>query len=139
MLFCKVVISLQVDMMLQPKRPTPSVIIHLYLFLATKFMDVGKKTTIPHFSVRNYKFGKVHMFKYLESLVTDKMTLRGEIKNRIGLGNKCYYGLRKHLGSRCISLSTKCLNYSTLVTPGAECWVLTKKGELQLAVFEKKS
>jgi hypothetical protein len=63
-------------MMLQPKRPTHSVTTHLYLFLATKFMEVGKKTTIPHFSVRNYTFGKVHMFKYLESLVTDKNDIK---------------------------------------------------------------
>jgi hypothetical protein len=30
----------------------------------TKFMEVGKKlTTVAHFTVGNYKFEKVHMFK----------------------------------------------------------------------------
>jgi hypothetical protein len=46
------------------------------------------------------------MFKYLGSLVTDKNDISVEIKNRIGLGNKCYYGLRKHLASQSISLGT---------------------------------
>jgi hypothetical protein len=82
------------------------------------------------------------MFKYLGSLVTDKHDVSVEIKNRIGLDNKCCYGLRKHLGSRNISLGTKCLIYKTLIRPvvtyGAECWVLTKKDDLQLAVFERK-
>jgi hypothetical protein len=109
----------------------------------TKFMKVGKKlTTVAHFTVGNYKFEKVHMFKYLGSLVIDKNDLCVEIKNRIGLGNKCYYGLRKHLGSRSISSGTKCLIYKTLIRPvityGAECCMLTKKDELQLTVFERK-
>jgi hypothetical protein len=64
------------------------------------------------------------------------------MKNRIGLSNKCYYGLRKHLGSRSISLGTKCLISKTIIRPvvthGAECWVLTEKDELQIAVFERK-
>jgi hypothetical protein len=56
------------------------------------------------------------MFKYLGSLVTDKNDVSVDIKNRTGLGNKCY-GLRKHLGSRSISLGTKCLIYKTLIRP----------------------
>jgi hypothetical protein len=107
-----------------------------------KFMKVGKKLTIvAHFTVGNYKFEKVLMFKYLGSLVTDKNDVSVEIKNRIGLVNKCYYGLRK-LGSQSISLGSKCLIYKTLIRPvvtyGAECWVLTKKDKLQVAVFERK-
>jgi hypothetical protein len=109
----------------------------------TKFMEVGKKiTTVAHFTVGNYKFEKLHKFRYLGSLVTDKNDISVEIKNRTGLGKKCYYGLRKHLGSRNISTGTKCLIYKTLIRPivtyGAECWVLTKKDALQLAVFERK-
>jgi sorting nexin-29 len=66
----------------------------------TKFMEVSKKITIVvHFTVGNYKFEKVHKFTYLGSLVTYKNDISVENKNRTGLGNKCYYGLRKHLGS----------------------------------------
>jgi hypothetical protein len=76
------------------------------------------------------------------SLVTDKSNISVELKNTIGLGNKCYYSLRKHLRSRSIRLGTKCLIYKTLIRPvvmyGAECWMLTKKDELQFAVFEKE-
>jgi hypothetical protein len=105
-----------------------------------KFMEVGKKlTTVAHFTFGNYKFEKVHMFKYLGFLVTDKNDIRAETKNRIGLGNKCCYGLRKHLGSRNTSSGIKFLIYKTLIRPvvtyGAECWVLTKKDELQIVVF----
>jgi hypothetical protein len=56
---------------------------------------------------------------------------------------KCYYGLRKHLGFRNISAGTKGLIYKTLIGPivtyGAECWLLTKKDKLQLAVLKGKS
>jgi sorting nexin-29 len=66
----------------------------------TKFIEVGRKiTTVAYFTVGNYKFEKVHKFRYLGSLVTDKNDISIEIKNRTGVGNKCYYGLRKHLGS----------------------------------------
>jgi hypothetical protein len=46
------------------------------------------------------------------------------------------------MGSQCISLGKKCRIYKTLIRPvvkyGAACWVLTKKDELQLAVYERK-
>jgi hypothetical protein len=38
------------------------------------------------------------MLKYLGTSVTDRNDMSVEIKNRLGLGNKCYYGLLKHLG-----------------------------------------
>jgi hypothetical protein len=70
---------------------------------------------VAHFTVGNYKFEKVHKFRYSGSLVTDENDISVEIKNRIGLCNKCCYGLRKHLGSRNISAGTKCLIYKTLI------------------------
>jgi hypothetical protein len=97
-----------------------------------QLMEVGKKpTTVTHFTVGNHKLGTVHMFKYLGSLASDKNDVGVEIKDKIGLGSKCYYGFRKHMGFRRISLGSKCLIYKTLirsaVTYGAECWVLTKE------------
>jgi hypothetical protein len=80
-------------------------------------MEVGKKLTVSHFTVGNYKFEKVHVFKYPGSLVTDTNDISLEIKNRTGLGNKCCYALRKHPGYRSISLATKCLIYKTLIRP----------------------
>jgi hypothetical protein len=80
-------------------------------------MEAGNKLTVAHFTDGKYKFEKVHMFKYLGYLVTDRNDVSVDIKNRIGLGNNCYYGLRKHLGSRSISFGTKCLNYKTLIRP----------------------
>jgi hypothetical protein len=85
----------------------------------------------------------VHTFKYLGSLATNKNNVSVEIKNRIWLGNKCYYGLRKHLGFRSVSLGTNSLNYKTLIRPvvtyGAECWVLTKKGRATVTSFWRES
>jgi hypothetical protein len=50
----------------------------------TKFMEVGKKLiTVAHFTVGNYKLEKVHTFKYLGSLATNKNNVSVEIKNRI--------------------------------------------------------
>jgi hypothetical protein len=39
-----------------------------------KFMEAGKKPITAHFTFGNHKFGKVHVFKYLGSLGTDKTT-----------------------------------------------------------------
>jgi hypothetical protein len=58
-----------------------------------------KEARHQHFTVGNYTFGKVHTFKYLGSLATDKNDIIVAIKNRIELGNKCYYGIRQCLSN----------------------------------------
>ncbi|CAH2100132.1 unnamed protein product [Euphydryas editha] len=56
--------------------------------------------------------------------------------------NKCYFGLLRYLRSKLLSRSIKLLLYKTLLRPiltyGSECWVLSKKDENSLLVFERK-
>jgi hypothetical protein len=65
-----------------------------------------------------------------------------EIQRRIQTANRCFFGLRKHLRSSHLSRQTKFTIHKTLIHPallyGSETWVLTKREENQLLVFERK-
>jgi hypothetical protein len=65
-----------------------------------------------------------------------------EIQRRIQTANRCFFGLRKHLQSSHLSRQTKFTIHKTLIRPvllyGSETWVLTKREENQLLVFERK-
>jgi hypothetical protein len=80
---------------------------------------------------------------YLGSLVTPTNDVSLEIQRRIQTANRCLFGLRKHLLSSHLSRPTKFTIHKTLIRPallyGNENWVLTKRGENQLLVFEKKA
>jgi hypothetical protein len=100
--------------------------------------DVGSNVAIgdKHFEV-------VKEFVYLGSLMTptnDVMSL--EIQRRIQTANRCFFGLRKHLRSSHLSRQTKFTIRKTLICPvllyGSQRWVLTKREENQLLVFERK-
>jgi hypothetical protein len=64
-----------------------------------------------------------------------------EIQRRIQTANRCFFGLRKHLQSCHLSRQTKFTIQKTLICPvllyGSETWVLTKRKENQLLVFER--
>jgi hypothetical protein len=65
-----------------------------------------------------------------------------EIQRRIQTANRCFFGLRKHLHSSHLSRQTKFTIHKTLILPvllyDSEMWVLTKREENQLLVFERK-
>lgn len=56
-----------------------------------------------------------------------------EIKNRIFMANRCFYGLKNRLKTKLISVKTKLSLYKTLIRPvalyGSECWTLNKAEE----------
>jgi hypothetical protein len=99
--------------------------------------DVGQSVAIgeKHFQV-------VKEFGYLGSLLTPTNDVSLEIQRRIQTANKCSFGLRKHLQSSHLSRQTKFTIHKTLIRPvllyGSETWVLTKREENQLLVFERK-
>jgi hypothetical protein len=99
--------------------------------------DVGQSVAIgdKHFEV-------VKEFVYLESLMTTTNDVSLEIQRRIQTANRCFFGLRKHLQSSHLSHQTKFTIHKTLIRPvllyGSETWVLTKREENQLLVFERK-
>jgi hypothetical protein len=65
-----------------------------------------------------------------------------EIQRRIQTANRCFFGLRKHLQLSHVSRQTKFTIHKTLIHPvllyGSDTWVLTKREENQLLVFERK-
>ena len=87
-------------------------------------------------------FEVVKQFVYLGSLVTPNNDVSLEIQRRIQTANRCFFGLRKQLMSKHLSRQTKYIIYKTLIRPvllyGSETWVLTKREENQLLVFERK-
>jgi hypothetical protein len=97
--------------------------------------DVGQSVAIDdkHFEV-------VKEFVYLGSLKTPTNAVSLEIQRRTA--NRCFFGLRKHLQSSHLSRQTKFTIHKTLIRPvllyGSETWVLTKREENQLLVFERK-
>jgi hypothetical protein len=62
-----------------------------------------------------------------------------EIQRRIQTASRCFFGQRKHLQSSHLSRQTK---FTALIRPvllnGSETWVLTKREDNQLLVFERK-
>jgi hypothetical protein len=65
-----------------------------------------------------------------------------EIQQKIQTANRSFFGLRKHLRSSHLSRQTKFTIHKTLIRPvllyGSETWVLTKREENQLLVFERR-
>jgi hypothetical protein len=65
-----------------------------------------------------------------------------EVQRRNQTANRCFFGLHKHLQSSHISRQTKFTIHKTLIRPvllyGTETWVLTKREENQLLVFERQ-
>jgi hypothetical protein len=90
---------------------------------------------VKHFEV-------VKEFVYLGSLMTPTNDVSLEIQRRIQTANRCFFGLRKHLQSSHLSRQMKFTIHKTLIRPvllyGSETWVLTKREENQLLVFERK-
>jgi hypothetical protein len=103
----------------------------------TTICDVGQSVAIgdKHFEV-------VKKCVYLRSLMTPTIDVSLEIQRRIQTANRCFFRLRKHLQSSHLSRQTKFTIHKTLICPvlfyGSETWVLTKREENQLLVFERK-
>ena len=88
-------------------------------------------TNEEHFKLKMHvwilnTFDTVKEFIYLGSDVTTKNDVSLEIKRRIILANRCYYGLNGQLSNRDLSRTTKLILYKTLILPvllyGAEAW-----------------
>jgi len=71
-----------------------------------------------------------------------KCSVEKEIQRSILAGNRTYFAAIIHSRSRLLSRATKTMLYKTLIRPvvsyGAETWMLTKKEEKILLIFERK-
>jgi hypothetical protein len=82
-------------------------------------LDVGQSVVIgdKHFEV-------VKEFVYLGSLMTPTNDVSLEIRRKIQIANRCFFGLRKHLQSSHLSRQK---NFTILYC--SKTWVLTKREE----------
>ena len=93
-----------------------------------------------HLVIEYYKFERVKNFTYLGSLINyDNKNL--EIKRRISITNRCYYGLLKQINSKLLILESKIIIYKTSIRPvltyALESWVLNKQDIRRLGGFWK--
>ena len=93
-------------------------------------------------SCDSYAFDVVEEFIYLGTAINANNDVSLEIKRRVTLANRCYFGLNKQLRNRDLSRATKLTLYKTLILPvllyGAEAWTLTRNDAAVLRVFERK-
>lgn len=84
----------------------------------------------------------VRDFVYLGSSINTQNRVTDEIKRRIILANRCYYGLYKHLRNDNLTRTTKISLYKTLILPiltyASETWATSRIDELLLLGFERK-
>jgi hypothetical protein len=68
-------------------------------------------------SIGNYVFKRMDNFKCLCTMVNKMNSRSVEVKARLTMANRAYYGLQNHMKSRIISRNTKTLLYKTLIIP----------------------
>ena len=94
------------------------------------------------FTIGNFKFEAVQSFTYLGSLINVNNDNSAEIKKRVLLANKGFYGLKRQFRSQFLSIKNNVKLYKPLTRPvltyGSETWVLSKSDEASLGVFEAK-
>jgi hypothetical protein len=95
-----------------------------------------------YFTIGNFNFEAVQSFTYLGSLININNDNSAEIKKRILLANKGFYGLKRQFRSQFLSIKNKVQLYKPLTRPvlasGSETRVLFKYDEAILGVFERK-
>jgi sorting nexin-29 len=78
----------------------------------------------------------------LGSLINVNNDNSAEIKKRVLLANKGFYGLKRQFRSQFLSIKNNVKLYKPLTRPvltyGSETWVLSKSDEASLGVFERK-
>jgi len=109
----------------------------------TKYQTTREsKNQQRYFQIKNFNFEAVQSFTYLGSLINVNNNNSAEIKKRILMANKGFYGLKRQFRSQFLSIKNKIKLYKTMIRPmlayGSETWVLPKSDEAILAVFERK-
>jgi hypothetical protein len=102
----------------------------------TKYMIAARNDRAMRDVGQNVAISNKH-FEVVTEFVTPTNDMSLEIQRRIQTANRCFFRLSSHL-----SRQTKFTIHKTLIRPvllyGSETWVLTKRVENQLLVFERK-
>ena len=109
-----------------------------------QIMDRTGRRQIPlqNITIDTHNIEVVTEFVYLGSLVNNNNDMSAEIKRRIYLASRAYFGLNRFLKSDILSRRTKCQLYRVLIKPvlmyASETWTLTQNDERLLGTFERK-
>ena len=72
--------------------------------MRTKYMiasrDENRWINNTNITIQDQKFERVRSFKYLGSVITDNNLMAVEIKERLQMGNRCYWALTPLLKSK---------------------------------------
>ena len=109
----------------------------------TKYLATREsKNQQRYFQIKNFNFEAVQSFTYLGSLINVNNDNSAEIKKRILMANKGFYGLKRQFRSQFLSIKNKIKLHKSMIRPvlayGSETWVLSKSDEAILRVFERK-
>ena len=78
----------------------------------------------------------------MATTLINQNSIQEEMKNRLKLGNACYYSVQNLLSSSLLSKNLKIKIYRTIILPtvlyGCETWSLTLREERRLRVFENR-
>ena len=92
--------------------------------------------------IHNSSIERLEEFKYLGTTLTDQNSIQEEIKNRLKLGNACYYSVQNLLSTMLLSKNLKIKIYRTIILSvvlyGCESWSLTLREESRLRIFENR-
>jgi len=92
--------------------------------------------------IDNSSIERVEQFRYLGTNLTNQNSNQEEIKNRLKLGNACYYSVLNLLSSSLKSKNVKVKIHRTIILPavmyGCETWSLSLREERRLRVFENR-
>jgi len=86
----------------------------------TKYMTVSRDQNagrIHSMKTDNSSIERVEEFKYLGTTLTNQNFIQEEIKNRLKLGNACYYSVQNLLSSRLLSKNLKIKIYRSIILP----------------------
>src|SRR6201996_5112478 len=96
----------------------------------------------PTVTIIQHNFKVVDNFVYLGSQLNSINDIVDEIRRRVTLCNRCYFGLLSLLRSKAIHRNLKCMLYKTLIRPvvtyDSESWGMINKEEQILLTFERK-
>ena len=124
--------------------------VHLYVYNEVnvnrdKYMVRSRdQDAVPSHSIKtdNNSCERLEEFKYLETALTNQISIQEDIKNRLKSGNACYLSVQNLLSYNLLSKNLKIKIYRTIILPFAlyecETWSLTLRKERRLKVFENK-
>ena len=112
----------------------------------TKYMTVSRDQNagrIHSMEIDNSSIERVEEFKYLRTRLRNQNSIQEEIRNRLKLGNACYYSVQNLLSSRLLSKNLEIKIIRTIFLPvvlyGCETWSLTLREECKLTAFDNRA